>query len=135
MTQSFEDALEAKVAGILDKDDRVAMRVGARWAREWTIAEGNSYIQNLTAQKDAALFQRNCFEKDLKSLQSENEKLRAAMEFAIEKHDEHSKAYPLDIFPDDGRKPCETTSGRMGRHMVKCYEQYLQPLRERLGKK
>lgn len=60
--------------------------------------------------------------------------LLEALELALQRHDEHSQAYPLDIFPDDGRPPCETTSGRMGRHMVKCYEQYLAPARAVLTK-
>lgn len=60
-------------------------------------------------------------------------KLEAALEFAINKYDQHKGAYDEDIFPDDGRQPCETTSGRMGRHMLKCFNKYLGPARAALS--
>lgn len=68
-------------------------------------------------------------------LQAEREKLRIAveaLEFAINKYESHHEAYSEDIFPDDGRKPCQTTAGRMGRHMIKCFDEYLAPAREAL---
>ncbi|CAB4152974.1 hypothetical protein UFOVP610_38 [uncultured Caudovirales phage] len=66
--------------------------------------------------------------------QKEAEGFLEQLKTVLEKHDSHSQAYSTDIFPDDGRKPCETTSGRMGRHMIKCYEDYLKPLREFIKK-
>lgn len=65
------------------------------------------------------------------------EKLRiaeTALEFALEKFKDHEHAYDEDIFPDDKREACQTTAGRMGRHMLKCFKEYLQPASEALEK-
>jgi Cdc6-like AAA superfamily ATPase len=102
---------------------------------------------------DRAAYESKCAEVDLlrRSMTTgdrnwvqwieENKRLRnqlamckEALEDVLKKHDAHSKAYTEDIFPDDKREPCQTTAGRMGRHMIKVYGEYLSDVRQLLAK-
>jgi len=58
--------------------------------------------------------------------QKEIIELKAKLALIRTKIEEHQDAYALDIFPDDKREPCQTTAGRMGRHMCKCFLYYLE---------
>lgn len=58
-------------------------------------------------------------------LKSLCQRLENVLENVKSKIEYHSQAYALDIMSDDGRKPCTTTAGRMGRHMCKVFGDYL----------
>lgn len=58
-------------------------------------------------------------------LKSLCQRLENVLENVKSKIEYHSQAYALDIMSDDGRKPCTTTAGRMGRHMCKVFSEYL----------
>jgi hypothetical protein len=67
--------------------------------------------------------------KENQTLKSERDRAVECLRDVLQKHDSHSQAYTEDIFPDDKREACQTTAGRMGRHMVKVYGEYLSKAR------
>lgn len=60
------------------------------------------------------------------------EKLKAKIDF-------HEQAYSLDIFPDsetiNERSTIDSISARMGRHMIKCFREYIHETLQEWGEK
>lgn len=62
---------------------------------------------------------------DAMCARAERDRYKRALDGVREQIEHHAQAYDTEIFPDDGREPCQTTGARMGRHMCKVFARYL----------
>ena len=136
-----EQAIHVIEYSALESLQRELDEIGLRYAKTVPqlvferdqLREENYNLKNVELKLNAAIRERDTARLILSSCQNENTKLKELVKHFESKILEHRDAYAEDIFPDDKRSPCQTTAGRMGRHMCNVFMSYIEAAKKEAG--